>query len=818
MFTSRRINLLVSRKEYFESLDSSFGVMSEQSLIQHVVFDTVVSRYFAIGADLPSVRVFDCVSGSLACTVTKPKVTGRQLSQLVESSRLASVTFGAVEPKKPQGRATQSTVGTAATTHAVGCVIGLSDGSIVLHNVTADAPMGHQSISDTQQAIVSLRMLTGFVYCLAKNRCLYVYDVANGSKRPGSTSMPHGAAAIDAKEAEDGTVRLVVAGNVIVMYLLSPSVPSASLAVGLTKIVSFAAGASPATFVHFCPLSRCIVTCGGADSAIRVWDAAASTDASASARCRRSLACGGTSVVALQVHEGHRGAACTVVATTYDGVCRLWNFDSGLLPRTADNGPLNAVACMSVHRQTRGLKVLAGAVAPTTRKVVVACGTSALPQFISYDCDEVLAKGGTTDVEVMSLADAAGGSAEPETSAGWATHAAAALRAAATPSVVFAKATTHQDKTVKDLPRAGQAQQTLTHASSLGLASGALYQALHARDYSTVVELLSATSARSDEDMAATVELLTLPYCLQLLQVLSERATAGSVRSALNHWIAVIIRCKGNELLKLEQAMRADDAKEPSEKVQSLNISRPSVFLAPILHRFASLTAQYDRLAHAHGRLATFRSVRPLVARAAADSPVAATITRTSFNTALFGTTFKEIRSNEDVYGTAVVRLRTKVKKEKKSTEKKGVLGDESPLVDDDGELDLDAMVLDDVSDMDTKKSKGGRDRKRLRREMIVDAAEKGDDEFGEDDGDAGLFAESSDDDVESAVDADSSEQEEEAEEDDYDGYSSEAEEEPGGHDDGNEDDEEGENDDDDDDGDELQADARDPAQRVARI
>lgn len=57
---------------------------------------------------------------------------------------------------------------------------------------------------------------------------------------------------------------------------------------------------------------------------------------------------------------------------------------------------------------------------------------------------------------------------------------------------------------------------------ALGLATIPLYQALHANDMSAVVDLLNMSS-RSAEGMRTTVLSLQLPYCLQLLQVLSER-------------------------------------------------------------------------------------------------------------------------------------------------------------------------------------------------------------------------------------------------------------------------------------------------------
>ena len=800
--------------------------MAEHSLLLHAAFDNASSRFFALGADLPSARVFDLTTGGLVSVVSQPRhasgVSVPSFSRLDESSKLSSLAFGTLSASSKKNAAPSQT-----KVAAVGCVAGLSNGCIILHNVTNDSCVCHQSISDTQQAIVSIRLQSGFVFCLAKNRLVFVYDVEQAKKRVCSPNMPHGASAIDVAECDGAdNIRLVVAGTTIVVFQLKLSatrIGKSSSPISLEKIVSFAAGATPATHVQYCPISKAVVTSNASDGVIRVWDT--SSSASTNARCRRSLNCGGSWIVTVRVTESLSGSAtadqaCSVTATTYDGVCRVWHFESGLLPRGGDSGaPLEAMASLCIPRSTatRGMKVLASDLVARTGKIVVACGTTALPYFESFDLSDVLSKqGGITHVSIHNNASEQQrrGADDDETGADWATHSATALRAAVTPSVAFPAPEMHQDKTVKDLPRPAQSSSVGGAASSstLGLACVALYQALHAKDYGAVMDLLSATS-RSEADMGATVKLLTLPYCLQLLQILSERATVGSVRSPMFHWIAVIIRHKGGELLALEREM----SKSP-ESSTTPTLSRPSVFLAPILHRFSAVTAQFDKIAHLYGRFSVFDDVRPLNRAANGGDH------RVSLNSAVFMTTFKEIRSSRNEWGSAVIRLRNSSTKGKKQHKKSSSLlatdfpgeGDD----DDDGSLNLDNMRLggDEGDEADVPDAKQ-RSKKKRRKEMIVDPLGFADDQEGGE-GDAELFAESSDDDIGSGADAESSSEEgEEGEEEEYDGYADEEVDEVGPPSD---DDVDGLDDDDDalDDGDddELQAEARDPAQRPARV
>lgn len=200
-------------------------------------------------------------------------------------------------------------------------------------------------------------------------------------------------------------------------------------------------------------------------------------------------------------------------------------------------------------------------------------------------------------------------------------------------------------------------------SGSAGLASVPLYQALHANDVSAVMELLSVTS-HSAEAVRATVLSLQLPYCLQLLSVLSERLgicsrgskagtesqAAGGVmvggglsvvssRSPLLQWIDAIIQYRGMEIHdaqitydamqkqlrqkeKTQKDMTAEDT--PSGRPTDLTtetsldattmakmMSPPKAFIAPILHEYRRMTNLYDSLATLHGRMGVFLGVRP---------------------------------------------------------------------------------------------------------------------------------------------------------------------------------------------------------------
>lgn len=176
-------------------------------------------------------------------------------------------------------------------------------------------------------------------------------------------------------------------------------------------------------------------------------------------------------------------------------------------------------------------------------------------------------------------------------------------------------------------------------AKGLGLATVPLYQALHANDVSAVMELLSVAS-RSPEGVRATVVNLQLPYCLQLLRVISERlgicsgssavgahsSTAavvggglGSVssRAPLLEWIDAIIHYRGVELYEAQlaydrQGAQALSSSTTTDEASTLpTVSPPKDFIAPILHQYRRMTSMYDTLATLHGRMGVFLGVRP---------------------------------------------------------------------------------------------------------------------------------------------------------------------------------------------------------------
>lgn len=200
-------------------------------------------------------------------------------------------------------------------------------------------------------------------------------------------------------------------------------------------------------------------------------------------------------------------------------------------------------------------------------------------------------------------------------------------------------------------------------SGSSGLASVPLYQALHANDVSAVMELLSVTSS-SSEAVRATVMSLQLPYCLQLLSVLSERLgicsrsakaetekqsasavmvggglSVVSSRSPLLQWIDAIIQYRGMEMhdaqitydaMQKKQLRQKEGKKKqtgedhPSERhadlatetpldadIMTKMISPPKAFIAPILHEYRRMTNLYDSLATLHGRMGVFLGVRP---------------------------------------------------------------------------------------------------------------------------------------------------------------------------------------------------------------
>lgn len=181
----------------------------------------------------------------------------------------------------------------------------------------------------------------------------------------------------------------------------------------------------------------------------------------------------------------------------------------------------------------------------------------------------------------------------------------------------------------------GESEAVLPAPQSLGLATVPLYQALHANDGAAVMELLSV-AARTPEGMRATVMSLELPYCLQLLGIISERlgicsrhtasgahsATAtvvggglGAVssRSPLLQWVDAIVHYRGMEMY---ESQRSFDSREGGSSLDaettSMSVSSPPKdFIAPILHQYRRMTKMYDSLATLHGRIGAFLGVRP---------------------------------------------------------------------------------------------------------------------------------------------------------------------------------------------------------------
>lgn len=163
---------------------------------------------------------------------------------------------------------------------------------------------------------------------------------------------------------------------------------------------------------------------------------------------------------------------------------------------------------------------------------------------------------------------------------------------------------------------------------ALGLATVPLYQALHADDVTAVVELLSLAAVASPRGMYDTARSLQLPYCLQLLQLLSRRLgvisapaargeasvswmggglAATSLQSSLLAWVDALVECRGVEMYRAQCASQEQQNESAAAALSPAPISSPPRdFLAPLLHQYRQYNTQYDKLATLYGRLSVF--------------------------------------------------------------------------------------------------------------------------------------------------------------------------------------------------------------------
>ncbi|RNF13696.1 uncharacterized protein Tco025E_06083 [Trypanosoma conorhini] len=737
--------------------------MTERSLmIRHAL----AGRYFAVGMDFPSARVFDVATGALAAVVEVPPRSRASLA-VVSLTALALGTVAAPQTaEEEEEEKAKSLVGVSGACHAA---VGLSNGTVLLHNVTKDELVQHLAVSDTQQAITAAVFCGHYLFCVAANRALCVVDCLRGETVAAHLRLQHdvGAIAVVASAGQDTPHGVPATGSAFLVFVSGPTNAVYTLFLGagaaqragatMERLVTFASQASRADFAWMGGSRQqpVVVTASAQEGVVRVWDARPTVGSqTAASRCRRSLLCG-QRILEVSVHDPatpHDGAdsrrngvntagEAFVVATTFTGAVLVWNLGSALLSSVAD--PVPTPPTLRIVSKEASARLLFGAFmqseAGAPPPLLVLRGRFAVPHFEALDLHEAARKASTASSAAAAASvfveDGAvyvmPTGAEAEKGGGidavhadmevldhaWATHCRQqqqllrlAARATYTPSEGFVAPVPVHAKSVKDLPQKSltleqrlkqlslaskapsqqqqQQQQQQQEQHALGLATVPLYQALHAGDASAVMELLTVAS-RSAADIRATVMGLQLPYCLQLLQILTQRVRGANSRSPLFDWIDAIVHYRGVEMYQAqqlfkeqrrqeqEQAGRQNASSESSNQgvegppppatvsasaASTAKPSPPKDFVAPLLHQYRKLTALYDPLAAMYGRLSIFKSVRPSERGAFANSDAGI----------IFPAMFTEIRCAGGEY--RALRVRSKHDPHSRKNKKRGAM------------------------------------------------------------------------------------------------------------------------------------------------
>lgn len=695
------------------------------------------ARYVILGTDYPCARVFDSTTSSLVA-VLQPSKRESAGVQVVGGVTLTAVAVGSC-PQKNRKRPSAEVLETFYA------AAGLSNGTVIVHNIDANEAVGEVLVSPTQMPVQSLSICDGFLWCLGTDQkvslinlrhpedgvCFQFSAQSNASAITVISRRETSTAGTTSNDSvEEDVFDVLVAGSTTSLFAVTVhrvattggKAGMRSRGSGLFRVEKGTSYASQGVSVSFAWLSatrrkegRAAVTASAAESTIRIWDVQSaeeqaacgsrSTEGAANllARCRRTLVCG-QRIADVSVLESEAG--CFISATTFTGAVLIWDLGAALLPHIAEPLPLSPdiilYSAAAVGRlllcQLIPLSGLPQGNPRDNLSALLVRGRFALPCFEQVTLGKLpsqvsnvsrpqqhraklalLSSLAITSSSVVALKEVPLSAALRESlelqdsvlrksnsrrggEAGafdalddvWAKQhvVAVATKANLTPTEAFPLAKAYRAQSTAALPvksmtleqRIRQVAQehhvgdgdTLPAPQSLGLATVPLYQALHANDVAAVMELLSV-AARTPEGMRATVMSLELPYCLQLLGIISERlgicsrqtasgahssATtvvgggigAISSRSPLLQWIDAIVHYRGMEMFEYQRAYDAHQStSSPSDgdATATATSSPPKDFIAPILHQYRRMTKMYDSLATLHGRIGAFLGVRP---------------------------------------------------------------------------------------------------------------------------------------------------------------------------------------------------------------
>lgn len=795
---------------------------TERALLIRTALEPVSCRYFAVGMDFPSVRVFDTATGDL-CSIVEPAKRQQQLSSVLHSAggltgspfavSLSCIAFG------------------SGVNGATLLAAGLSDGSLMLHNVTADDRIAHINVSVNQQPVLAVAFCDDDkVVVLSRGGQLTVLSVASRAVVSKFLEVPKSATHLSAAtEQATGTCRVLVAGPICNLYELTVSQSGVSLEPRKT----FAVQSGAVNFSWLRADGTVAVTCGAQEGVVRVWDLAGSSSVTG-ALCKRTLPVGHR-VGHMRVVDATTTAHASVVVTTFLGQVLVWDLGSTLVQRVSDAIPIEpTLVLVSSEAAT---KILVGDLIPATQQLITVRGRFALPRFEGRSLRTLLEAAVVERVQRLDLLGTGTQASKEDSSAilldtdnEWASHRATASRAAVGYAQEFPVPKVFHANSVSELPsssasamretalehRAATAAAGSTVSGAMGSVTVPLYQALHAGDAGLVMELLTVSS-RSDTEIRQCILSLHMPFLLQLLRILSERVKVSNSRSPLFRWISAIVQLRGAEMHRESTLPAAADSVGQSG-------DSAKTFIAPLLARYQSVVSLYDKLADAYGRLSIFKSVNPESITSRKRSKLIHTDTAVA-DGIRFPKAFRLVdRGNGDprvlvVHSKVEQRAQKTRRRVKKSSKSKTAL-DAAEGSDDELSLnsdEMEAMMNDEELTLDAPETRVTKNKK-----TAVIAAEDENLSDGEDDED---FSEDFDESSDELIDSD-----EEAEDDGSDVDSSpdeegedEDDEEDGDH---AEDDDDEEDDDDDEPGNDEPSDSydvaaltksRDPAQRRVR-
>jgi WD40 repeat protein len=683
---------------------------AERALLIRTAVNPESGRYFAVGMDVPSVRVFDTATGDLCSLVEPDKTKFSNASVLRSAGALTGTAFAVslscISMQEAHSQNTKSDVVLAA---------GLSDGTLLLHNVTRDALIGHIAISDSKQGVVSVAISNGLCLVLTRGGKVFIVDIDTVNVVAGPFDCPKNASSIaiadsiihantsGKKKQRDAQLVLVAGPTSSIFRLVSTGAQQYTF----ETACSFATQATPVNYSWMSPDGNTAVTCGAQEGVVRVWDLALE-GSRPTAVCKRILPAGHR-VGHLRVHQDDGNAVIAV--TTFLGQVLLWDLGATLAPRVTDPMPLEPSAtCVSA---TAPGKLLLGDINPATKQLITIRGRFAVPRFESRDVSVILQEAAASSTKTASLPLQSHGTQADDATAGtfavdvdneWASHHAVATRALVTAAEDFTVPKAYHADSVAQLPAASslslEAQQSRQGGPIVGVSLGSvtvpLYQALHAGDESLVMELMSVSS-RSETEVAACIASLQLPYVLHLLKILSKRVQATSARSPVYQWVSAIIQLRGAEMYAAQQQKQDENLQQQKQSEEG---DSPKTFVAPLLAHYRSMTSQYDKLAMAYGRLSIFRSVNPLEDRHGKKKRNIVAPEHAVADGIVFPKMFTLIDGDATRGGAKIVRMRSKL--ERAALEARRKRGSKKARVEggDEMEDDVDDLDLSDDDDM----------------------------------------------------------------------------------------------------------------------